>query len=509
MQLLLPSRFTNVIRWGSDGSDSEQADGFLQTRVALYAQLLGGLFALLYLVGMVLVLLFVPEQWVAVHVHPAKIVNLVLAVALLGVWRVLRGRPRSGWLLRALDVGSALAVSLGSGFGVASAPKGYHLELGGLLIVVLALVVRAAIVPSSPGFTALVGVACAPPIVVAGYLYAAADTRAAGFLSPPLIAIVIFVWCLGTIAATATVSRVIYGLVAQVRMAMRLGRYTLREKIGEGGMGAVYRAEHAMLRRATAIKLLLPDRVSPAALLRFEREVQLTSQLSHPNTIAIHDYGRTPEGVFYYAMEYLEGRTLERLVKEEGPQPAGRAVHMLLQIVGSLREAHGVGLIHRDIKPGNLLVGTHGGIPDFVKVIDFGLVKQLAPDDRVAVTRSDVLAGTPLFMAPETITRPDDVDARVDIYAVGAVAYFLVTGTPPFDGNSVVEVCSHHLHTTPSSPSERLGSAVPAKLDALILRCLAKEPRQRPDDVELLRLLRECELESPWDVLALPATSSQ
>jgi serine/threonine protein kinase len=190
-------------------------------------------------------------------------------------------------------------------------------------------------------------------------------------------------------------------------------------------------------------------------------------------------------------------------VKEQGPQPPGRAVHILLQVVGSLHEAHSVGMIHRDIKPSNLLLCTRGGIADFVKVIDFGLVKQLEPDNQIAVTHSDAITGTPLFMAPENITRPNEVDAKVDTYAVGAVAYFLVTGSPPFDGNSVVEVCGHHLHTPPTPPSQRLGQPLPVELEALILRCLAKQPEQRPDDIELLRLLRACVLDSAWDPLAV------
>jgi serine/threonine protein kinase len=201
--------------------------------------------------------------------------------------------------------------------------------------------------------------------------------------------------------------------------------------------------------------------------------------------------------VFYYAMEYIEGRSLQQLLTAEGPQPAGRVVHVLLQAAGSLREAHGVGLIHRDIKPGNLLIGTRAGMPDFVKVIDFGLAKQLEPQDDMFVTRTDALAGTPLFMAPETILRPDQVDGKVDTYALGALAYMLITGAPPFAGATVVEVCSHHLQTQPVPPSQR-GVSVPADLEALILRCLAKLPEQRPDDEELLQLLRACQETSPW-----------
>lgn len=267
-------------------------------------------------------------------------------------------------------------------------------------------------------------------------------------------------------------------------------------------MGAVYRAEHAMLRRKTAIKLLLPDRVSTEALVRFEREVQLTSQLAHPNTIAIHDYGRTPQGVFYYAMEFLTGKSLEKLVEDEGPQAPGRVVHILRQVAGSLREAHAAGLIHRDIKPSNLFIGDRGGMRDFVKVIDFGLVKQLDAGESPMLSRADSIAGTPLFMAPESVTHPESIDAKVDTYALGATAYYLLTAAPVFEGRSMVEVCGHHLHSVPRPPSERLDRPLPARLEALILRCLSKEPAQRPDDDQLLFELSACELESPWEPLA-------
>jgi eukaryotic-like serine/threonine-protein kinase len=301
-------------------------------------------------------------------------------------------------------------------------------------------------------------------------------------------------------------------LMARLRLKMQkaalaarqLGSYTLDEKIGEGGMGAVYRAHHAMLRRPTAVKLLTPEKTDAAALARFEREVQLTSQLRHPNTIAIYDYGRTPDGIFYYAMEYLDGLSLESLVASDGVQPAGRVVHILLQAAGALAEAHGIGLIHRDIKPANIMLCERGGMPDVVKVVDFGLVKNLdAADGDVALTNTNALTGTPLYLAPESITRPDRIDARIDIYALGAVGYFLITGTPPFTGQNVVEIAGHHLHTTPEVPSARLGRAVPPKLDALLVACLAKEPEARPRDAQaLLTALLDCETESPWSGVA-------
>jgi hypothetical protein len=499
--LSLPqARPDEVIRRASERSDSEEFERFLQARATLFVRMMAALFTALYVAGMVVVGLFAPEYWLPVHLHPGKIVNLVLALLLGGVYLLLKRRPVPQSVLRGIELATVAAIMSAVGIAVASSPGGYQSEFAGLLIVVVVLILRAAIVPSSAQFTLLVGLACTPPIVIGGYLQAG-KYPPNGLLSPLLVATGISIWCTISTFVAVAVSREIYGLVVQVRKAMQLGRYTLGDKIGEGGMGAVYRAEHAMLRRATAIKLLLPDRVSSAASIRFEREVQLTSQLSHPNTIAIYDYGRTPQGVFYYAMEYIQGRSLEALVAEEGAQPPGRVVHILEQVAGSLREAHAAGLIHRDIKPGNLLIGNRAGLPDFVKVIDFGLVKQLDPEQGPAVTRTDTIAGTPLFMAPECITRPDSIDAKVDTYALGATAYFLITGKPVFDGETMVEVCSHHLHSQPLPPSERLGQPLPPRLEALILRCLSKEPARRPDDDELLGLLRECERESPWDVL--------
>ena len=279
----------------------------------------------------------------------------------------------------------------------------------------------------------------------------------------------------------------------------RLGQYVLGEKIGSGGMGQVYRAHHAMLRRPTAVKLIDPQQTSESAIARFEREVQLTSQLSHPNTIAIYDYGRTPEGVFYYAMELLDGLTLQALVDRFGPLPEGRVVKVLGQICGSLVEAHGAGLIHRDIKPANIMLCEHGGMCDFIKLLDFGLVKAVDGRQQAQATRNEGLTGTPLYMPPEAIQQPSLVDRRSDLYAVGAVGYFLLTGTPVFMGGTLVEICRHHVDTAVESPAARLGKTVSPDLEALLLRCLAKAPADRPDNAaELINLLAACRVAAPW-----------
>jgi serine/threonine protein kinase len=281
------------------------------------------------------------------------------------------------------------------------------------------------------------------------------------------------------------------------KAAQQLGQYTLEKKIGEGGMGSVYKAHHALLQRPTAVKLLDRFKAGPEGISRFEREVQLTSQLSHPNTIAIYDFGSTPDGTFYYAMEFLEGITLEDLVIEAGPLPEGRAIAILQQVCGSLAEAHNRGLIHRDIKPANIMVTYRAGIPDFVKVLDFGLARAVRPD--VKLTESRVAVGTPQYMAPETIERPETADRRADIYAVGAVGYFLITGEPVFTGESTMAVCMAHIQKQPVPPSTRTGRGIESELEALLMGCLSKKPDHRPGTVMALsEELAKCPSASKW-----------
>ena len=281
--------------------------------------------------------------------------------------------------------------------------------------------------------------------------------------------------------------------------AKHLGQYALEEKLGAGGMGTVYKARHAMLRRPTAVKLLDVDRISPDAIARFEREVQLTSGLTHPNTVAVFDYGRTPDGIFYYAMEYLDGMNLDDLVKRFGPLPEARMLYLLRQICGSLAEAHAAGLVHRDVKPANIFLTRRGGLHDFVKVLDFGLVKALDGQEGANVTNPNSLMGTPLYLSPEAVDRPEEVDARSDVYAVGAVGYFLLTGTPVFTGATVMEICLKHSKAEPEAPSLRSGQPVSPALEKLLLRCLAKAPADRPRDAaDLLHELERCAVQGTW-----------
>jgi serine/threonine protein kinase len=284
----------------------------------------------------------------------------------------------------------------------------------------------------------------------------------------------------------------------------QLGQYTLQEKIGEGGMGVVYRATHAMLRRPAAIKLLSKERAGEADLVRFEREVQLTSRLAHPNTVSIFDYGRTSEGVFYYAMEYLDGMDLDRLIKADGPLEAPRAIRILASVCGALEEAHALGLVHRDIKPANVVLTERADEPDVVKVVDFGLVRSIENQQSTASDFNTAIIGTPLYLAPEAVTSPETIDGRADLYAVGAVAYYLLTGKPVFEAATVVELCSKHLLEQPVSPSKRLGKALAADLEALVLACLAKDREARPASAATLRAaLLRCEDARRYDPVAL------
>ena len=289
------------------------------------------------------------------------------------------------------------------------------------------------------------------------------------------------------------------GIQGEVAEVKQLGRYTIERKLGRGGMGTVYSARHALLRRPTAVKVLDSDGSNAEAIARFEREVQVSSSLSHPNTIEIYDYGYTPDGTFYYAMELLRGITIGKCVEDDGPQPEARAVYIMRQICGSLAEAHSMGLIHRDLKPSNIMLCEIGGMLDFVKVLDFGLVRQQRQKEDLALTQVNALTGTPLYMSPEAVDSPDDMDARSDVYQLGAILYSMLTGTDVFSGETPVEVLAKHIGEQPQSPSERLGHPISPDLEALVLQALAKKPEERPADASaLLDALERCAVKGQW-----------
>ena len=484
----------------SGATDIEPQRTFLQDRLGLWARWVFTLSFGFYLVN-IITAPFVRAGTIGLvefMLHRGTLDHLAGSLVFGGLWLLSRRGPLSMRTLRLLDVGALVVgctlfalmgvhlmrLPLGDGLSVATG------AYAGLLAAANTVMARAIIVPSTPRRTLIGSAAAMAPLLPA--------TAFVGGGSPDAI-INVATWCAVSIAIATVGSRVIFGLRAEAARVRRLGQYTLERKIGAGGMGIVYRASHAMLRRPTAIKLLPPDRAGEASIARFEREVQMTAQLSHPNTVAIYDYGRTPEGVFYYAMEYLDGINLEDLVRTHGAQPAGRVVAILDQVCGALAEAHERGLVHRDIKPANIILTERGGEPDVAKVVDFGLVKPIVTTDpQLTVSMPGVLTGTPLYLSPEALTSPESGDPRSDLYALGAVGYFLVSGRPVFDGASIAEIIGHHLHTEPVSPSQRLGRAVPADLETVLMQCLRKGPDERPPSARELRdRLRRCRV-PPW-----------
>jgi eukaryotic-like serine/threonine-protein kinase len=422
--------------------------------------------------------------------------HLVATAILFLVWILAGSRTFSERDLRRLDAAGTIAAAFAYALMASTMPLPWRPDQLVLLILNAVLLGRAALVPSEPHRTAWISAVSVAPIpVVTFFLFRGAVF---GDLLPGAVVTQATLWATFIALLATLISSVTFHLRRSVARARRLGQYTLLEKIGQGGMGVVYRAEHEMLRRPTAIKLLAPLSAGEQSLRRFEREAQLTARLTNPHTVSVYDFGRTPEGAFYYVMEYLDGIDLERLVREEGPLPPGRVVHILRQVCEALAEAHGVGLVHRDIKPANILLSELGGISDFAKVLDFGLVKDINVPDDARLTREDVFAGTLHYLAPETIQDGRSPDPRSDLYALGAVAYYLLTATPVFDGRPI-EVIQSHLQASPQTPSARLGRPLPAKLESLVLECLDKDPNRRPESAQaLMDRLAACDDVEPW-----------
>jgi serine/threonine-protein kinase len=282
-------------------------------------------------------------------------------------------------------------------------------------------------------------------------------------------------------------SRVVYRYGVRLNKAREIGSYELVKKLGEGGMGEVWVARHRMLARPAAVKLIRPEllgnnqRSRDIAVKRFEREAMATAGLRSTHTIDLYDFGVTEEGAFYYVMEFLEGMTLDAMVRRFGPVGPDRTIYLMRQVCHSLGEAHARGLIHRDIKPANIFTCRLGPDCDYVKVLDFGLVKQtLESDSATGLTAQGVTAGTPAFMAPEMVLAKPDVDGRADLYGLGCVAYWLLTGQNVFAGDNPVATALAHVRDVPLPPSARTEIVIPPALESLILDCLAKDPNDRP-----------------------------
>jgi serine/threonine-protein kinase len=361
----------------------------------------------------------------------------------------------------------------------------------------------AAIVPSPPAKTAIVSLIAVSMNPVAMLLSRA---RGTWNFDSPADALVMHYPDYLLVGVAVVISHVVTSLGQQVAKAREMGSYELGELLGRGGMGEVYKATHRMLARPAAIKLIRPEMIAtgdPAgaqlAVQRFRREAEVAASLRSPNTVELYDFGVTDDGTLYFVMELLEGMDLESLVQRHGPVAASRVIHIVRQACASLEEAHERGLMHRDIKPANIHLGRLGLVYDFVKVLDFGLVKPIADRsvEQTLTTQAGLIIGTPGYMAPEMATG-ERVDGRADLYAIGCVAYYLLTGQQVFDGTTAMQIMSKHLQAAPVPPSARGAFTIPAALDALVLSCLAKAPEERPQGAaELARRLSAIDVD-PW-----------
>jgi len=374
----------------------------------------------------------------------------------------------------------------------------------GLSWVVTWVLLFSVLVPTPPFVTALAAGASVAMVPIT-YGIGMAMGRNVALSTPVFFFSLVFPYFVVVIMAW-TASRVVYGLGSAVRRARELGSYRLERRLGIGGMGEVWLARHRMLARPAAIKLIRTgllgggDGRGREMAKRFEREAQATALLRSPHTVEVYDFGTAADGSFYYVMELLDGFDLDQLVKRFGPLPPERVIHMLRQVCDSLAEAHEIGLIHRDIKPANLYACRHGREVDFMKVLDFGLVTEKPGHAAPGETgEHQVAGGTPAFMSPEQVLGDETVDARSDIYAIGCVAYWLLTSTTVFSGETPVQTMMMHVSLAPDSPSKRGGRPLPAELEAIVLACLAKEPASRPQSVdELSSRLTAVPLERSW-----------
>jgi serine/threonine-protein kinase len=394
------------------------------------------------------------------------------------------------------------ALGLGLTFHWESMPGGHLIrpEISWIGAVVLMF---AAIVPSTPLKTMLCGLIAVSMNPMAMLL---ARARGTWPFSHATDALLMHYPDYLLVGVAVVISHIVTSLGRQVAKAREMGSYELGELLGRGGMGEVYKATHRMLARPAAIKLIRPETIaagdpaaSQLAIVRFRREAEAAANLRSPHTVELYDFGVTDDQTLYFVMELLDGMDLESLVKRHGPVPAARVAHILRQTCASLEEAHVRGMVHRDIKPANIHLGRLGLVYDFVKVLDFGLVKPIADRsaEQTLTTQVGLIIGTPGYMAPEMV-RADRVDGRADLYALGCVAYYLLTGQQVFDGATVMEVMSKHLQTAPVPPSKRVAFPIPPDLEQLVMACLAKSPDERPGGAAALVLMLDAIDVEPW-----------
>ncbi len=471
-------------------------------RLGLFSTVVSGLWAFGLVLDTLLIPLTAPDGHVNTRAVALEVSGMILGALMFWYLRYVGHAAR-----RKLDVGLGYMILNAVGIALLNTwvflppvDQPLHLSWAAVLILIFSMI--APVSPRKMLAAALVAASMDPLALWIAHL--------GGVAVPPVLNSVILVLPNYSCAIVATLpARFLQRVGRRLRQAQELGSYQLIELLGHGGMGEVWRARHRLLARSAAIKLVRPevlgarnDAESSIILRRFEREAQATAALSSPHTIQVFDFGITDEGTFYYVMELLVGRDLENLVREFGPVPADRAIYLLRQVCHSLADAHARGLVHRDIKPANIYVCRMGLEYDFAKVLDFGLVKERAGGAGLQslLTLEQTTTGTPAYMAPEIILGEADVDSRADVYALGCVAYYLLTGQLVFEGDTPMKMLMQHVNATPIPPSQRTELSIPPELDELVISCLAKNPRDRPQNAEeLFSMAQDCISCGKWD----------
>jgi len=501
----MPERESLLQILRGSGLDSASGAEFIQQRIALFAKLVFIISFSFLITGNSLAIALHGESLRRIFAHREQVAHVCGVALAAGVWLVCRRGRHS---LATLEVIDAVAlIGIGTAWGLILTPPNLGSIFTALLANTMTVLARAITVPSRAGRTLRLSALAYVSELVMVWLWVN------GTLSPeqriPLsMGIDQTIWAAAAVAIATITSRILYDLRRSVREANELGQYALEEKLGAGGMGEVWRARHRFLVRAAAVKLIRPEllssgRIDPAIMLRrFEREARATAALRSPHTVQLYDFGQADDGTLFYVMEMLGGIDLEKLVSRYGPVPAERAIYLLRQVCHSLYEAHQNGLIHRDVKPANIFVSCVGTDIDFVKVLDFGLVRLRAerPDgDEAKLTGEGSIAATPAYAAPEVVLGETNYDHRVDIYAVGCVGYWLLTGKLVFEGDTPMKVMLEHARTPPPRPQTRTELLIPPELEQIILDCMEKDPARRPATAaELGSRLRDVKVPQEW-----------
>jgi len=491
------------------GLDTSSGAEFVQQRITLFARIIATISFIFLAINLVIGWLFHLPVGPTILTDKSTIGHLAGLATITSVWLLCRRGKWTIWSLSVLDGVAIVGCSTAWSFFFNHAlPETMH---SAVISVTMTVMARAIIVPSKAGRTLRLTLLSVIPTLVSmwiwlGSLVAGADAALQTFI--PWLTVVNQTIVLAVVVAMTTItSRILYDLRRSVREANELGQYLLEEKLGAGGMGEVWRARHRLLLRAAAVKLIRPELLAlshsdqEALLRRFEREALATAALRSPHTVQLYDFGQAEDGTLFYVMELLVGIDLENLVSRFGPVPPERAIHILKQVCHALEEAHQNGLTHRDIKPANIFISGTGTELDFVKVLDFGLVRlnPASTSNQVLNTNEETVGGTPAYAAPEVVTGEGGYDHRVDIYAVGCVGYWLLSGRLVFEAGTAMAMLIDHARTQAPRLGSRTELSIPADLEQIIMDCLEKDPRRRPDSAaELARRLSGCTAAGQW-----------